>query len=155
MQQNYTDIADYFEQLADKHKQIKTFCRYELDELLSKTASIKAFPCLVVEGFAFDFAGSSPDNILKNRHGAFSIVDKCDIFNPAKRCETLERTEIIAGQILSKMVDDKRQRLPLMTSFEINSAEGLNFINPILGYAFCRISFTFKTKIGEDLTVWQ
>ena len=34
MQQNYTDIADYFEQLADKHKQIKTFCRYELDELL-------------------------------------------------------------------------------------------------------------------------
>ena len=143
MQQNYTDIADYFEQLADKHKQIKTFCRYELDELL------------VVEGFDFDFAGSSPDNILKNRHGAFSIVDKCDIFNPAKRCETLERTEIIAGQILSKMVDDKRQRLPLMTSFEINSAEGLNFINPILGYAFCRISFTFKTKIGEDLTVWQ
>ena len=73
MQQNYTDIADYFEQLADKHKQIKTFCRYELDELLSKTASIKAFPCLVVEGFDFDFAGSSPDNILKNRHGAFQL----------------------------------------------------------------------------------
>ena len=44
MQQNYTDIADYFEQLADKHKQIKTFCRYELDELLSKTASIRLSP---------------------------------------------------------------------------------------------------------------
>lgn len=155
MQQNYTDIADYFEQLSNRHKQIKTFCRYELDELLSKTASIKAFPCLVVEGFDFDFAGSSPDNILKNRHGAFSVVDKCDIFNPAKRCEALERTEIIAGQILVKMVDDKRQRLPLMTSFEINSAEGLNFINPLLGYVFCRITFTFKTKIEEDLTIWQ
>ena len=85
MQQNYTDIADYFEQLADKHKQIKTFCRYELDELLSKTASIKAFPCLVVEGFDFDFAGSSPDNILKNIISSFGFVTPSESLRTTSR----------------------------------------------------------------------
>ena len=35
MKQEYSDIANYFQDLAQKHKEIKEFKRYELDELLS------------------------------------------------------------------------------------------------------------------------
>ncbi|MEG0796414.1 MAG: hypothetical protein RR397_07945 [Odoribacter sp.] len=155
MDQKYTDIGNYFESLSQLHPGIKTFCRYELDELLDKDVSISDYPALILEGFDFNFSGSGADNILKSRNGAFCIVDVCDIFDPVKRTESLERAEIIAEQILLKMVKDKRDRVPLLTSFDISSAEGMHFVNPALGYIFCRISFSFKTKIKEDTAVWQ
>ncbi len=155
MQQKYNDIADYFGSLSKKHKGIKTFCRYELDELLDRTVSIEGFPALVLEGFDFDYSGSVPDNVLKNRNGAFCIVGTCDTTNARQRTDKLEQLEIIAEQILIKMVTDKKNHHPLLTGFEIASAEGIHFVNPMLGYVFCRISFSFKTKITEDLTVWQ
>lgn len=64
MKQEYSDIANYFQDLAQKHKEIKEFKRYELDELLSN-AMFACYPALVLEGFDFDFSGSSPDNVLK------------------------------------------------------------------------------------------
>lgn len=155
MQQKYNDIADYFSQLATKHKGIKTFCRYELDELLDRTASIEGFPSLVLEGFDFDYSGSTADNVLKNRNGAFCMVTTCDTLNARERTDSLEKMETIAEQILIKMVTDKKQRHPLLTGFEIASAEGVHFVNPALGYVLCRISFSFKTKTTEDLNLWQ
>lgn len=155
MQQRYSAIGDYFEKLATSHSGIKEFCRYELDELLDRTANISGFPALVLEGFDFDYAGSSPDNVVKSRNGAFCLVGKCDVANARERTETMERLEMIGEQILMKMVADKRNRNPLLTTFEIASAEGVHYANPMLGYVMCRISFSFRTKITEDLTVWQ
>lgn len=155
MQQNYNDIGDYFALLAGKHKDVKAFCRYELDELLDRTVSIKAFPALVLEGFDFNYAGSQADNVLKSRNGAFCLVAACDVTDARRRTETLEKLEIISEQVLMKMVDDKRNRNTLLTGFDIASAEGVHFVNPALGYVMCRISFSFRTKINEDLTVWQ
>lgn len=155
MQQKYTDIENYFECLSREHLEIKTFCRYELEELLDKTCSIQGFPALILEGFDFDYSGSTPDNILKNRTGAFCIVNNCDVFNSKERTETCENNEIIAEQILMRMVSDKKKRLPLLTGFDITSAEGFHFVNPVLGYVFCRINFSFKTKITENTKIWE
>lgn len=155
MQQSYNQIGDYFGELASRHKGIQTYCRYELDELLDMSISIPGFPALVLEGFDFDYGGSMTDNVLKNRNGAFCLVDKCDVTDARKRTDVLERLEIIGEQILMKMVDDKRKGNPLLTSFDIGSAEGVHFVNPAMGYVFCRINFSFKTKIAEDLSVWQ
>ena len=47
MKQEYSDIANYFQDLAQKHKEIKEFKRYELDELLSN-AMFACYPALVV-----------------------------------------------------------------------------------------------------------
>lgn len=155
MEQKYNDIGDYFALLAGKHKDVKVFCRYELDELLYQTVSIEAFPALVLEGFDFNYAGSQTDNVLKSRNGAFCVVAACDVADARLRTEMFEKLEIIGEQVLMKMVDDKRNRNPLLTGFEIASAEGGHFVNLALGYVFCRISFSFRTKITEDLTVWQ
>lgn len=155
MQQSYNQIGDYFGGLAIRHKGIQTYCRYELDELLDMSISIPGFPALVLEGFDFDYGGSVADNVLKNRNGAFCLVDKCDVTDARKRTDVLERLEIIGEQILMKMTDDKRKGNPLLTSFDIGSAEGVHFVNPAMGYVFCRINFSFKTKITEDLSVWQ
>lgn len=155
MQQKYTDIQNYFERLTQEHKLIKTFCRYELEELLDKTCSIQNFPALVLEGFDFDYSGSTPDNILKNRTGAFCIVDKCDVFNSKERTETCQNNEIIAEHIVVRMFIDKQKRLSLLTGFDITSVEGVHFVNPVLGYVFCRINFSFKTKITEDTNIWE
>lgn len=155
MQGKYNDIADYFESLAKSHRRIKEYYRYELDELLDHTANIKKFPALVLEGFDFDYSGSVPDHVLKNRNGAFCLVEKCDLTNAKLRTDTLEALETIAEQILVRMVTDKRNRHPLLTCFEISSAEGAHFANPALGLVLCRVSFSFKTQIKEDISVWQ
>ena len=154
MTQIYSDIADYFEELASKHKAIKEFERYELDELLSN-AMFTQYPALALEGFDFDFAGSMPDNILKNRSGAFCIVCPCDINNAEERTKALDNIESIGDQIIMKIAKDKRERHKLLTAFDLGSVEGLHFANPALGIVFCRYTFTLKTKVAEDITVWE
>lgn len=154
MKQEYSDIANYFESLAQKHKEIKQFERYELDELLSN-AMFTRYPALALEGFDFDYTGSTPDNILKNRAGGFCIVDTCDIKNVEERTKVLDHLESIGDQIIMKIAKDKQARNPLITYFEIGSVEGLHFANPALGIVFCRYTFTLKTKISEDSTVWE
>lgn len=155
MEQRFSDLVNYFEGLAMQHRDIKSFCRYELDELLDKTVNISGFPAFVLEGFDFDYAGSRPDDVIKERTGAFCIVDLCDGFDAEKRMQILERNERIADEILLRMVADKRNRHPLLSAFEIASAKGGHYLNPAFRYALCRVSFSFKTKIKEDLSVWK
>lgn len=155
MDQKFSDIVGYFEQLAARHCDIAAFCRFEVDELLEKTVNIPGFPALVLEGFDFDYGSSQPDNVLKERNGAFCLVDVCDGFDSSKRMEVLERNERIAEEILMKMVEDKRKRHPLLSSFEIASAKGGHYLNPAFRYAICRVSFSFKTKVREGLDVWK
>lgn len=154
MKQEYSDIANYFQDLAQKHKEIKEFKRYELDELLSN-AMFTSYPALVLEGFDFDFSGSSPDNVLKNRTGGFNIVLPCNINNAEERTQTLDHLETIGDQFIMKIAKDKKERHPLLTAFDLSSIEGIHFANPAHGIVFCRYTFTLRTKIVEDLSVWE
>lgn len=153
MKQSYSEVAAYFKSLCNQHKDLKDFNCFELDELLSD-ANFTKYPALNIEGFDYDFSGSTPDNVTKNRNGAFCIVDKCDVRDQTERMTVLDRIDNIAEQLLVRMVKDKRDLNPLLTTFEIASVEGLHFVNPALGIVFCRILFSFKTKITEDQSVW-
>lgn len=155
MEQRCNELVRYFEDLAERHEEIVSFCRYELDELLDKTANISGFPALVLEGFDFDYGSSQPDNVLKERNGAFCVLDVCDGFDAEKRMQVLEHNERIAEDILLKMINDKRERHPLLAAFEISSAKGGHFLNPAFRYALCRVSFSFKTKVKENRAVWK
>jgi len=155
MQQNYNDIGNYFADLAKKHKEIKEFTRFELDELLGQSINFQEYPVFVLEGFDFDYAGSTPDNIIKSRNGGFLVIDTCDLTCPNSRMEVMEKVEAIAQQFLMKMTEDKCNRHPLLTTFSMADAVGEHALNPQKGLVMCRITFSFKTKIKEDVDVWE
>lgn len=155
MHQNYNDIGNYFADLANRHKEIKEFTRFELDELLGQSISFGEYPVFVLEGFDFDYAGSTPGNIIKSRNGAFCIIDICDTTSELSRMEVMEKTEAIAQQFLLKMEEDKCNRHPLLTTFSMADAVGEHALNPQKGLVMCRITFSFKTKIREDVSVWE
>ena len=155
MEQKYNDIGNYFDDLAKRHKEIKEFTRFELDELLGQSINFQEYPVFVLEGFDFDYAGSSPGNIIKSRNGAFCIVDICDTKCASSRMEMMEKTEAIAQEFLMKMVEDKDNRHKLLTTFSIADAEGVHALNPQKGLVMCRITFSFKTKIREETGVWE
>lgn len=155
MHQNYNDIGNYFEDLAKRHKEIKAFTRFEFDDLLGQSINIQEYPAFGLEGFDFDYSGSTPDNIIKSRNGAFCIIDICDATSISSRMEAMEKTEAIAQQFLMKMIDDKRNRNPVLTTFSIAEAEGVHVLIPEQRLVACRITFSFKTKIREDTDVWE
>lgn len=155
MAAKFSDLVEYFENLAGKHISIrhtpasKHFYRFELDEVLTGIASNIKYPALILEGYDFNFSESNSDNILKRRSGAFMIINRvADPKNYDRIHEVWDELESITDDIIVRMKSDKESRLiPVLRDFDISSCEGTIFSVAQLGQHGIRITFNLTSPV--------
>jgi hypothetical protein len=157
---NFSELIAYFENLAKTHVEIqhtdneKHFFRFELDEVLNGIQRTDvAYPMLILEGYSYDYTDNKSDNIIKNRSGAFIVLDHCpDISDYTKVHEIWDNLETIADDILIKMKSDKRNPLtPVVRGFEYSGIESKLIANEIGNSIGIRITFTISSPVSSDV----
>lgn len=136
----FSDVADYFEKLAENHVEInhtnteKHFFRLELDELLTALPTTANFPALILEGYDIALSDPLSDNAMKKRNGAFVLMehlpDPGDYQDIDEKWDFLEE---IADDIIALMKEDSKDRtnpakLPIR-SIDLDSITGTLFIS--------------------------
>ena len=155
----FSDLISYFENLARKHTDIlhsdgeKHFFRMEIDEVLEGiNRTDVAYPMLILEGYSFDFTDNKSDNLLKNRQGAFILLDhipdNSDHNTIHKKWDELEE---IATEILVKIKSDKINPLtPVVRNFDFESVNVSLILNQIGNDVGVRITYTITSPVTND-----
>jgi len=117
MAAKFSQLVTYFENLARTHVDIghtdqeKHFFRMEVDEVLAgiNRTDVK-YPFLILEGYGYDFTDSKSDNLLKNRSGAFMLLDHVSDSSDFEAIHAVwDHMEEIGDEILVRMKTDKRK----------------------------------------------
>jgi len=155
----FSDLISYFENLARKHTDIlhsdgeKHFFRMEIDEVLEGiNRTDVAYPMLILEGYSFDFTDNKSDNLLKNRQGAFILLDhisdNSDHNTIHKKWDELEE---IATEILVKIKSDKINPLtPVVRNFDFESVNVSLILNQIGNDVGVRITYTITSPVTNE-----
>ncbi len=160
MKNNFSKLIDYFENLAKTHVEIqhteneKHFFRFEIDEVLNGIQrSDVAYPMLILEGYSYNYTDNKSDNILKNRSGAFVLLDHCPDISDYENVHAIwDKLEIIADDILIKIKSDKRNPLtPVVRGFEFSDVESRLIANEIGNSIGIRLTFTISTPVSTDV----
>lgn len=136
-----SELSQYFCNIAQMHVDIAHtedkihFIRRNLDSiLLEMKRDGLAFPILNLEPWDFDFSEPESDNLQKNRHIAFSIINIVeDKTNSQQKFDAWEKAEEIGDEILIKILADKREKNPTLSDFRISEARGIPFENKMDG----------------------
>ncbi len=156
----FSDLVSYFRDLASNHKSIlhsdteKHFFRFEINEVLAGlNRSDVNYPLLILEGYNFDYTDNKSDNLLKNRHGAFILLDH--ISDPSDydtihlKWDTLEQ---IGDDILNKIKSDKYNPLtPVIRSFDFQNVEANLIMNEVGSTVGIRYTFTLAGTVQTDI----
>lgn len=164
MDNKFSDLVTYFEQIAISHVCIKHsakdkhFYRFELDEVISGMCSSIKYPALILEGYDFNYNESNSDNIRKRRMGAFILIDHVkDIKDYNRIHQVWDEMEFIGDEILVKMKADKESRLiSVLRDFSIADCEGVPFDVRQLGQYGVRFTFNLGSPVNNvvDETRW-
>ena len=161
----FSELVSYFERLARRHKDIghtdteKHFFRMEIDEVLAgiNRQDVK-HPFLILEGYGYDFTDNKSDNLLKNRNGAFMLLDHVSDPTDFDAIHAVwDHMEEIGDELLVKMKNDKRNLLaPVVSGFEFSSSEATLIANDIDGNYGLRFSYTLTSPRSNDVdtTKW-
>jgi len=157
---NFSELIKYFEWIARNHVEIqhtdneKHFFRFELDEVLNGiNRTDVAYPMLALEAYSYSYTDHKSDNILKNRSGAFMLLNHCpDISDYGKVHEIWDNLESIADDILIRIKTDKHNPLtPVVRGFEFSSVDSGLIINQIGNSIGIRITFTISSPVPSDV----
>lgn len=148
-QANFNQYVSYFEDIARNLIAIghtdseKHFFRLELDELLVSLGSKINWPCLVLEGYDVRFIDKSGDNVLKNRTGAFVVMDKLKNAQDFDAIHAIyDKCETICDDIISKMYFDKKtRRHAVVKDFDLEQVEYILLNNEVECSYGIRVSF--------------
>ena len=155
----FSALVTYFENLARLHKEIghcdqeKHFFRMEVDEVLAGiTRTDVATPFLILEGYGYDFTDSKSDNILKNRNGAFMLLDHVsDPTNFEAIHAVWDHMEEIGDELLIRMKTDKYNPLtPVIRDFQFSSVQATLIANEIDGKYGIRYTYTLTSPRSND-----
>lgn len=156
----FSELITYFENIARKHKEIlhtdeeKHFFRLEIDEVLAGINRTDVnYPMLILEGYSFAFTDNLSDNLLKNREGAFILLDHVsDISDHNLIHEIWDELEEIATDILIKIKSDKRNHLtPVVRNFEFDSINASLILNEIGNDVGIRVTYTITSPVINDV----
>ena len=156
----FSQLISYFENLARLHKDIghtdseKHFFRMEFDEVLNGISRTDVkYPFLILEGYSYDFTDDRSDNLLKNRRGAFMLIDHvCDQSDYDLVQRVWENMEEIGDELLMKMKKDKRN--PLATAirdFDFSKVEATLLANEIDGNFGLRFTYVLTSPQNNDV----
>jgi hypothetical protein len=157
---NFSDLISYFEGIARRHTGIlhtdseKHFFRFEIDEVLAGINRTDVnYPMLILEGYMFDYTDNRSDNIMKNRRGAFVLLDHVDDMSDyAAVHQKWDALEITGDEILAKMKADKRNPLtPVVRSFDFASVEARLIMNELGSDAGIRYTFAISSAATTDV----
>jgi hypothetical protein len=156
---NFSDLIEYFETLAAEHVSIrhssseKHFFRFEIDEVLAGIHRTDVcFPMLILEGYSFSFTDNKSDNVIKNRQGAFVLMDH--ISDPSDYDalhEIWDDLEAIGDDILARIRYDKQLRtIPVVRDFNLESVSASLILNEIGNNAGIRFMFTISSPLNVE-----
>lgn len=157
---SFTDLVTYFENIASRHVSIqhteaeKHFFRFEIDELLGGiNCTDSDYPMLVLEGYNFDYSDNRSDNVLKNRRGAFVLLDVVpDITDYNQVHEVWAEMEAIGDDILAKIKADKYNDLtPVVRDFQFSTVQALPILNETGNNAGIRYTFALTSPAPADV----
>ncbi|MCF6356537.1 MAG: hypothetical protein L3J54_01915 [Draconibacterium sp.] len=156
----FSELITYFENLARSHKDIlhsdneKHFFRMEIDEVLAgiNRTDVK-YPMLILEGYGFGFTDNRSDNLIKNREGAFILLDHIsDISNHNLIHEKWDEMEEIATEILLKIKSDKRNPLtPAVRDFEFDTVNASLLLNEFGNDVGIRITYNISSPVINEI----
>lgn len=159
----FSDLVQYFKDIASKHKGIgqkaneKHFYRFEIEEVLSGLKNIN-YPALILESYRCDFTDDLGDNILKNRSGAFILLDHVnDIGDFDQMHQVWDNLENIADDILIRIKRDKRDSFnKTIKDFKIGSVEYSLLANEQDRNYGIRCTFTISSPLTgvRENTIW-
>lgn len=156
----FSDLITYFENLARSHVDIghseseKHFFRMEIDEVLAGLNRTDVnFPMLILEGYSFDFTDNNSDNLIKNRQGAFILLEHLsdtsdfDIIH-----EIWDKLEQIGTEILVKIKCDKRTRqVPVVRHFDFSSVNASLIMNQMGNNIGIRFTYSIQSPSAGDV----
>jgi hypothetical protein len=159
METRFSEIIAYFEDIAKKHKAIghsnseKHFFRLELDEFYAGLRNDINYPALVLEGYDFNFTDNKSDNVIKNRNGAFMLIDHCAEADDFDRIHQIwDALEEIGDDILIKILADKRDRtVTTVRDFDMNNVEATLIANDVDQNYGIRFQFQISTLKSNDV----
>jgi len=156
----FSQLVTYFENLAAKHVDIghtdteKHFFRMEIDEVLAgiNRTDVKT-PFLILEGYGFGYTDNKSDNLLKNRDGAFILLDHVkDITDYDALHDAWDRMEEIGEELIMKMKADKRNPLtPVIRDFNFDSVQGTLIANDMSGHYGIRFTYSLVSPRSTDI----
>lgn len=161
----FSQLVSYFETLARLHKDIghtdteKHFFRMEVDEVLAgiNRTDVK-YPFLILEGYSYDFTDNKSDNLLKNRRGAFMLIDHVSDSSDFGAIQTVwENMEEIGDELLVRIKADKRNPLvAAVRDFDFSSVEAMLIANEMDGNYGIRFTYTLTSPRTNEIdpTKW-
>lgn len=156
----FSELIEYFENIARDHVDIghsdseKHFFRMEIDEVLAGINRTDVnFPMLILEGYSFDFSDNHSDNLIKNRQGAFVLLDHISDSSDYNAIhDTWDRLEEIGTDILVKIKADKRSRLvPVVRNFDFSSVNASLVMNQMGNNIGIRFTYTIQSPTVNDV----
>lgn len=147
----FSELVFYFQKLAAQHVLIKNFYRIELDEILSDLRDLET-PCLILEGYKFGFVDQKADNILKNRSGAFVLLDHVKDNGDYDNIHAVwDNLEEIVDDILARMKADRREDESPVRNLLFEQTDGSLVQNEIGGYYGIRVQFDVQSLFNTDV----
>ncbi len=126
----------------------------EVDEVLAgiNRTDVKT-PCLILEGYSYGFTDNKSDNLLKNRSGAFMLMDHVSDPSDFDAIHAVwDHMEEIGDEMLVRMKADKRN--PLATAvrdFDFSSVEAMLLSNEIDGNYGIRFTYTITSPRPNEV----
>lgn len=131
----------------------------EVDEVLAGINRTDVrYPFLILEGYSYDFTDNKSDNLLKNRRGAFMLIDHVsDASDYPAIHKVWENMEEIGDELLLKMKADKRNpAVPAVRDFDFSSVEAMLIANEMDGNYGIRFTYTLTSPRSNEInpTKW-
>ena len=158
MNTRFSEIITYFRTLATQHVTIghslaeKHFYRFELEEILSNLKNVN-YPALILEGYRYSLSDKQSDNVMKERTGAFVLVDHLrDINDFDKMHEIWDNMESICDQMIARIKSDKRNpAIKAIRDFDLGSVQVALIANETDNNYGIRCTFTISSSFTTDV----
>ena len=159
MKTKFADLVSYFEGLATNHQALmhredeKHFFRFELEEFMTGMKSRIHYPALILEGYDFNFVDQFSDNVHKEIHTAFLLIDKVSDKGDFEAIHALwDRLEEIGDEITVRILHDKRERShEVLSYFNIGNVSGAPLTDMNLIHYGFRYDFKLSWPVENDI----
>lgn len=154
MNAKFSETIQYFKTLAAQHISIghsateKHFYRFELEEILGGLKDVN-YPALILEGYRYSLTDKQSDNVLKERSGAFVLIDHLhDRGDFDKMHEIWDNLEVICDDLVARIKADKRNpAIAQVRDFDLNTIQVALIANDTDQNYGIRCSFTLVSSL--------
>jgi len=159
----HTRYFEYFQNLAQLHKQIKQSVRLDLSEYADGNVSKAEFPLMIIEPPEFKVGGPNDDQICDEITGAFTIIANRNARSLSVDAQNQLMDDMLAivKDILARMRAEVREYVhdgtnnSIVQHFHVRDSNYVAFITTqTIGYR-CEFMFRNFNNYPVDSSVWR